>query len=143
MTAFHDCFYSKESISSTTTKVEVVQVLASITPKIVRLPNDDSRPINVIIPQLKEDKAYRDGGDALSAYVSDEEHQTLIGINDLTSDMDEQLGGLKTDLEMVTYDKALSAKEKETIINDAYKAKREALQEIVSALETELKRVEK
>lgn len=93
--------------------------------------------------KLKEDKAYRDGGDALSAYVSDEEHQTLIGINDLTSDMDEQLGGLKTDLEMVTYDKALSAKEKETIINDAYKAKREALQEIVSALETELKRVEK
>ena len=93
--------------------------------------------------KLKEDKAYRDGGDALRSYVNDDERQALIGISSMTGRMDRALGQLKTELETVTYDKRLSASQKEKIINDAYKAKRETLQTIVEALDTELKKVEK
>ncbi len=93
--------------------------------------------------KLKEDKAYRDGGDALRSYANDDERQALIGISSMTGRMDRALGQLKTELEAVTYDKRLSAAQKEKIINDAYKAKRETLQTIVEALDAELKKVEK
>ena len=79
----------------------------------------------------------------MRSYVNDDERQALIGISSMTGRMDRALGQLKTELETVTYDKRLSASQKEKIINDAYKAKRETLQTIVEALDTELKKVEK
>lgn len=91
---------------------------------------------------VKYKKAYLDGGANVTEYMSDIDKQAYIGVEDSVSDLNSKLGDMKNDLEMVIYSKEYTAKQKEEIINGAYKAKREALQTVVTQLETKLDNLE-
>ena len=90
----------------------------------------------------KYKKAYLDDGADITEYMSDADKQAYIGVEDAVSDINSDLGDMKNDLEAVIYSKDYTAKQKEEIINGAYKAKREALQNVVTQLETQLDKIE-
>lgn len=90
----------------------------------------------------KYKKAYLDGGADITEYMSDVDKQAYIGVENAVSDINSDLGDMKNDLEVVIYSKDYTAKQKEEIINGAYKAKREALQNVVTQLETQLDKIE-
>lgn len=90
----------------------------------------------------KYKKAYLDGGADITEYMSEIDKQTYIGVEDAVSNINSDLGDMKNDLEAVIYSKEYTAKQKEEIINGAYKAKRETLQAVVTQLETQLDKIE-
>lgn len=91
---------------------------------------------------MKYKKAYLDNGEDVTKYASDKETQAYLAIDEITSDINSDLADMKVELEQVTYSNKHSKAQKEQIINNMYKAKREGLEKVVVELEQNIKALE-
>jgi hypothetical protein len=88
---------------------------------------------------MKYKKSFMDNGGDITVYMSQKDKQVYLGLNNATGNMNETLMYIKNSVESITYNKTLSAKQKEAKINDAYRQKRETMKEKVIAIEAALK----